>query len=75
MWDQAHPVWLGQPTLYTEVRTRGLLSSVNNGPWHSRKLSVLGQVGDLIQFPSKLVECHPFSDADVEIEIRVGMDG
>ena len=43
--DQTRFVQLGLPNLFTEVKTCGLLSSVNNSPQNSRKLSVLGQVG------------------------------
>ena len=43
--DQAHPVQLGQPTLFTEEKTLGLLSYVSISRQHCRKLSVLGQVG------------------------------
>lgn len=45
MIDQAHPVQLGQSSLFTELKTHGLLSSMNNGPQHSRKLSVIGLRG------------------------------
>lgn len=42
---QAYPVQLGQLPLFTQVKTLGLLSSVNDSPQHSRQLSVLGHVG------------------------------
>jgi hypothetical protein len=47
--DKGNPVQLGQPPLFTKVKTPGLLSTMNNmvdknAPWHSRKLTVLGQV-------------------------------
>ena len=40
--DQTHPVQLGQPTLFIEVKTCNLLSYKNKSSQHSRKLSVLG---------------------------------
>lgn len=44
MCDQAHPIQLGQPSLFTEA-AKGLLSYLNINLQHSRKLSVLGQAG------------------------------
>ena len=44
MCDQAHPVQLGQPSLFTEAKEHGLLYYMNNIRQHSRKLSILGQV-------------------------------
>lgn len=44
--DGAHPVQVRQPSLLTEVKTQDLLTSyVNNSPWHSKKLFVLGESG------------------------------
>lgn len=43
--DQAHPVLLGQPTLFIQMKTCGLLSYTYNSLQQFRKLSVLGQVG------------------------------
>ena len=34
--DQAHPVQLKQPNLFTEAKTCGLLSYMTNSPQHSR---------------------------------------
>lgn len=44
-YDQAQPLQLGQPSLFTEVRMHSLSSYVNKSPQHSRKVSVLRQVG------------------------------
>ena len=43
--DQALPVQLGQPSLFTEAKTCSLLSYMSSGSQHSRKLTVLVQVG------------------------------
>ena len=42
--DQVHAVELGQASLFTEVKTLGVLSYMDS-PLHSMKLFVLGQVG------------------------------
>lgn len=45
MCDQAHPVQMGQPTLFIELKIHGLPSDMNNSSQHSRELSVPRQVG------------------------------
>jgi hypothetical protein len=47
--NHAHTVQLGQPMVFTEVKTSGLISH-NNSSQHYRKFSVLWQEGEDCRF-------------------------